>query len=146
MNEKPTTAQSGDKIKQVIVIRKDLKMRRGKEIAQGSHASMRFLCERLRQKGSLVKKFLNFIKKEPLWSDAEWSWITGSFAKICLRVDSEQELLDLYHQALEAGLVASLVTDRGLTEFKGVPTNTAIAIGPDYASKIDVITSSLKLY
>ena len=30
-------------MKQVIIIRKDLKMRRGKEIAQGSHASMAFL-------------------------------------------------------------------------------------------------------
>jgi PTH2 family peptidyl-tRNA hydrolase len=30
-------------MKQVILIRKDLKMRRGKEIAQGSHASMAFI-------------------------------------------------------------------------------------------------------
>ena len=36
-------------IKQVILIRKDLKMRRGKEIAQGSHASMEFLVSRIRQ-------------------------------------------------------------------------------------------------
>jgi PTH2 family peptidyl-tRNA hydrolase len=36
-------------IKQVIVIRKDLKMRRGKEIAQGAHAAMAWLTNRLRQ-------------------------------------------------------------------------------------------------
>ncbi len=32
-----------------------------------------------------------------------------------------------------------LVTDSGLTEFKGVPTNTCIAIGPDFEDRIDVI-------
>jgi len=34
--------------KQVIVIRKDLKMRRGKEIAQGAHASIAFLTARFK--------------------------------------------------------------------------------------------------
>jgi peptidyl-tRNA hydrolase len=33
-------------MKQVIVMRKDLKMRRGKEIAQGAHASMAFLAKK----------------------------------------------------------------------------------------------------
>lgn len=139
-------AKLGDKIKQVIIIRKDLKMRRGKEIAQGSHASMRFLCERIRQHQSIFQYIKSWICGKSPWTDAEWAWITGSFAKICLRVDSEQELLSLYQQAVDAGLVASLVTDKGLTEFDGVPTNTAIAIGPDYSSKIDIITGGLKLY
>jgi len=150
-------ALSGDDpVKQVIVIRKDLKMRRGKEIAQGSHASMRFLCERIavqfvryHKRGKILGLFLiiwDFLFGKFIWSLAEWSWITGSFAKICLRVDSEQELLALHQQALDAGLVSSLITDRGLTEFDGVPTNTAVAIGPDHASRIDKITGSLKLY
>jgi PTH2 family peptidyl-tRNA hydrolase len=38
-------------VKQVLVIRKDLKMRRGKEIAQGAHASMAWLTNRLRASG-----------------------------------------------------------------------------------------------
>ena len=33
--------------KQVIVIRRDLRMRRGKEIAQGAHASMAWLRQRV---------------------------------------------------------------------------------------------------
>jgi peptidyl-tRNA hydrolase, PTH2 family len=41
------------RIKQVIVMRHDLKMRRGKQIAQGAHASMSFICRRLQEKGSV---------------------------------------------------------------------------------------------
>ena len=78
-------------------------------------------------------------------SEAEELWIRGIFKKVCLKVDSEQELLDIHKKALEAGLVSYLITDAGLTEFNGVPTNTCIGIGPDYADKIDVITGHLKL-
>ncbi|GAB5440559.1 MAG: hypothetical protein Fues2KO_09080 [Fuerstiella sp.] len=37
------------RIKQVILMRHDLKMRRGKQIAKGTHASMSFICRRLKQ-------------------------------------------------------------------------------------------------
>ena len=37
--------------KQVIVMRRDLGMRRGKEIAQGAHASMIWLSRRIREPG-----------------------------------------------------------------------------------------------
>ena len=119
-------------IKQVIVIRKDLKMRRGKEIAQGSHASMAFLTNRL--------------KTTPEFSTEEWEWINGSFKKVCLQVDSEMDLLLIEKRAREAGLEVNLIQDSGLTEFNGVPTYTCLAIGPDYSEKIDKITMELKLY
>ena len=41
--------QKVQRLKQVILIRKDLKMRRGKEVAQGSHASMAFMTEKIRE-------------------------------------------------------------------------------------------------
>jgi len=41
--------------KQVIVIRRDLKMRRGKEIAQGAHASTAWLAERVLGHGPLAR-------------------------------------------------------------------------------------------
>ncbi len=41
------------RIKQVICVRHDLKMRRGKQIAQGSHAAMSFICRRLQEAGSV---------------------------------------------------------------------------------------------
>lgn len=121
-----------DEIKQVIVIRKDLNMRRGKEIAQGSHASCMFMSKLLRTGGKPT--------------DVQKSWIDNSFTKICLKVNSEAELEELHIKALQLGLVSSMVTDAGRTEFNGVPTKTCIAIGPDYSSKIDKITGHLSLY
>jgi len=125
-------------IKQVIVIRKDLNMRRGKEIAQGSHASIAFLSNIVRQSHSSGLP--------PVLSPAEIEWINTKFTKICLQVENEQELLAIQKQALEASLVVNLITDAGLTEFDGVPTNTCLAIGPDYSEKIDPVTGHLKLY
>jgi len=131
--------------KQVIVIRRDLKMRRGKEIAQGSHASMAFMSHLLR---AMQEAMMNgHILEIP---QAVKDWISGSFAKVVLQVDDEQGLLDIYKAAQEAGLTSHLITDSGFTEFH-VPTNTAVAIGPDYSDKIDALTGPqgrfpLKLY
>jgi len=123
------------------VIRRDLRMRRGKEIAQGAHASMAWLAERVLTRmtsaGSVADVQL---------SEAERAWLTSSFRKVTVKVGSEQELLAVYEKALEAGLVAHLVTDRGLTEFGGVPTRTCLGIGPDYDDLIDPVTGDLELY
>jgi PTH2 family peptidyl-tRNA hydrolase len=124
------------RIKQVIVMRHDLKMRRGKQIAQGAHASMSFVCRRLQDSGSVSLDD---------FSEAERAWLTGSFAKVCCRVDSEDELMAIHSNAQEAGLEVHLITDSGKTEFHGEPTNTCLAIGPDDAEKIDAITGHLQL-
>ena len=124
------------KIKQVICVRHDLKMRRGKQIAQGAHASMSFICRRLQEAGSVS---LND------FTDAQREWLTGAFAKVCCRLDSEEELMAIHDKALEAGLEVHLITDSGKTEFHGEPTNTCLAIGPDEAKKIDKITGHLQL-
>lgn len=131
-------------VKQVIVIRKDLKMRRGKEIAQGSHASIAFLTRK-------IQRYLNDVKYEEKHfaeyiSPIELDWINGIFAKVCVRVNSEEELLEIERKAKEAGLECHLITDRGLTEFGGVPTHTCLAVGPDESEKIDAITGHLELY
>lgn len=129
-----------DPIKQVIILRRDLKMRRGKEVAQGSHASMAFLSEKIR------KSLAQGVDVNLELTAVERLWLKGSFAKVCLQVESELELLELHQKALSQGLVSCIITDSGKTEFHGVPTHTAIAIGPDFASKIDPITGHLKLY
>jgi PTH2 family peptidyl-tRNA hydrolase len=54
-------------------------------------------------------------------------------------------LLKLHQRALEAGLITALIQDAGLTEFGGVPTCTALAIGPDEDAKIDELTKELPL-
>lgn len=130
--------------KQVIVIRKDLKMRRGKEISQGSHASIAFLTRRLQGVGFF--KLLWLILSGNLLKPVEMDWISHNFTKICLVVNSEEELNLIFEKAKEEGLEVHLVTDSGATEFKGVPTKTCLAIGPDFAERIDVVTSGLHLY
>jgi PTH2 family peptidyl-tRNA hydrolase len=117
--------------KQVIVMRKDLKMRRGKEIAQGAHASMAFFLAGFRISEA---------------DEAIQNWIKNSNSKICLQVNSEQELLDIETQAMASGVECHIITDLGKTEFDGVATKTCLALGPDWSDKIDPITSSLRLY
>lgn len=129
-------SESTQRIKQVIVMRHDLKMRRGKQIAQGAHASMSFLCRRLEKTGSV--SLCDF-------SEVERIWLEGAFAKVCCRANSEAELMEICERAKGAGLEVHLITDSGKTEFHGVPTRTCLAIGPDLAEKIDQITGHLEL-
>ncbi len=122
-------------IKQVIIIRKDLKMRRGKEIAQGAHASMKWLADRIRGQSDLR------LNKD----EEEWL-LGGKFTKICLQVNSCEELMAIHDAAKEAGLTTSLIEDSGATEFNGVPTITSMAVGPNESEEIDKITGHLSLY
>jgi PTH2 family peptidyl-tRNA hydrolase len=123
-------------IKQVIVMRHDLKMRRGKQIAQGAHASLSFLTRRLQNQSSI--NLADF-------SANARAWIMGSFAKVCVRCNSEPELMAIYDKARDLGLEVHLITDIGRTEFHGEPTRTCLAIGPDDASRIDEVTGHLEL-
>jgi len=118
-------------IKQLIVIRKDLNMRKGKMIAQGSHASMAFLTRRLEN-------------NEPL-TEVQKEWLNNSFTKICVSVDSEQELLEIAQKAKSMNVECHVVTDNGTTEFNGIPTKTCLALGPDKAEILDQISGHLKL-
>jgi PTH2 family peptidyl-tRNA hydrolase len=122
--------------KQVIVIRKDLNMRKGKMVAQGAHASMAAILNLARREGDDLIIPLD-ARIEP--------WLTGRFTKICVSVNSEAELLAIHEKAAAGGLVTALILDSGLTEFGGVPTHTAVAVGPDTAANVDLITAHLPL-
>jgi PTH2 family peptidyl-tRNA hydrolase len=123
--------------KQVIVMRKDLNMRKGKLVAQGAHASMGAILSLCKQDGDRLVLEMDERTKP---------WLTGRFKKICVYVNSEAELLEIYNTALTNGLVCSIIKDSGLTEFHGVPTLTAVAVGPDREDKIDAVTKHLPLY
>ena len=121
-----------DKVKQVIVLRKDLNLSKGKLVTQGSHASIAFLT-------TLIQEY----DGEPLpLSEAEKEWVYGTFFKICVGVDSEKELLDIGYQAVNLGLKVRYIQET--MEFDE-PTFTCLAIGPDYSSNIDPVTKHLKL-
>ena len=128
-------------VKQVIVVRRDLNMRRGKEIAQGAHASSAWLTALLgRPATSLTGTFVVSLTK------AELAWLNSGSRKITCQVPGETEILALKARADELGIEAHVITDAGTTEFDGVPTITAIAIGPDWDELVDKVTGNLALY
>jgi PTH2 family peptidyl-tRNA hydrolase len=128
--------------KQIIVVRKDLNMRKGKLAAQVAHASMSFITRRFE---FFPSKYSGNYHQDIVVNDVEKEWLENSFTKICVSVDSEQELDEIYNKAKEAGLETHLITDNGKTEFHGIPTKTCVALGPDYSEKLDPITGHLKL-
>lgn len=137
--------QSPEKPKQIIVVRKDLNMRKGKIASQAAHASMAAVLNQGWYEGDNVPGG-TFRFHLPLANHAVMRvWLSGSFTKICVYVNSEQELLDVVEAAKDAGLIHALITDSGLTEFKGVPTRTCCAIGPAYPSALQPVTGHLPL-
>lgn len=124
--------------KQVIVMRKDLGMRKGKMIAQGAHASLRVILER-----GTYRAEDGVYAIEP--TEAMTAWLTGKFTKVCVSVDSESALDAVVERARAAGVPVALITDIGKTEFHGVPTKTCCAVGPAWADEVDAITGELPL-
>jgi len=140
---------TSSEVKQVIVMRNDLNMRKGKMVAQGCHASISFMSEKF----GFRSKWLKYAEEasdtegssEIVFDDEECAWLTGAFTKVCVRAESEEELHEIYNKAKEKGLRVHIILDSGRTEFGGVPTYTCLAIGPNYSSKIDEVTGHLKL-
>lgn len=132
---------TAEEVKQVIVIRRDLKMRRGKEIAQGAHASGAWLAQLVLETLD-PKTGLATVTLDPV----ALVWLTTSCRKVTLQTDSEESLLHLHAAAEARGLRSVVITDSGRTEFGGVPTKTALAIGPGLATVIDEVTGHLSLY
>lgn len=130
--------------KEFIVDGKKVTPRKGKYIAQGSHSSLK----------AIVDKFETYINSDAhvtysLHTEQDtalFDWLTGSFTKICCVVDTEEELLEVYNKAKEAGLICSLIVDSGRTEFNGVPTTTCCAVGPAWSDELEPITGNLKLF
>lgn len=131
--------------KQVIVIRKDLNMRKGKMVAQGAHASMAVLLNAGKMHTAHGGSFELDEEDFGKFGQAVFDWLCGAFTKICVSVDSEERLIEIYNNAKAAGLPCSLITDSGKTEFGGVPTNTAVAVGPAESDQVDAITGNLPL-
>lgn len=139
------------KSKQVIILRKDLNMRKGKMVAQGSHASMKVILDLMKSEMLITSPSDYYADKVEVRTlslpneSALKDWINGIFTKVCVSADSEEELVGIYELAKSLGIPCSMIVDAGLTEFVGVPTKTAVAIGPDWEDKINEVTGHLKL-
>lgn len=136
--------------KQVIVIRRDLKMRKGKIAAQSGHACVEAVLLALAKEDRL-----NDVNADNGWISLEnegreatplSEWFANGVAKICVYVDSEEALLDLDRRGRELGFVTALIQDAGHTEFHGEPTYTCMAFEPLYPDQIDPLTGNLPLY
>ncbi len=111
-------------LKQVILVRQDLKLPKGKLAAQAAHASVEAV---LKSDTSLVK-----------------SWRKTGMAKIVLKVKDEKELIKFFQLAKDENITASLITDAGRTVI-APGTKTCVGIGPAEEDEIDSLTKDLKL-
>ena len=136
--------------KQVIVVRRDLKMRKGKIAAQSGHACVEAVLLALAKEDRLndVNATNGWISLENKDREATplSEWFANGVAKICVYVDSEEALLDLDRRGRELGSVTALIQDAGHTEFHGEPTYTCMAFEPLYPEQIDPLTGDLPLY
>ncbi len=111
-------------MKQVIVMRSDLKMSRGKIAAQACHGSL----------GAYKKSDQSKLRK----------WEQEGEKKVVVKVSSLEELFEVFELVKAADLAHYLVRDAGHTEIPS-STVTCLGIGPDDEEKIDKITQDLKL-
>ncbi len=116
-------------LKQVIVIRTDIKMSKGKLAVQVAHAAVEavFKCLEDRHCYELLV-----------------SWRSTGQKKIVVKVNSVEELLKIKEECEKLSLPVALIADAGLTELPP-GTITALGIGPAPSNIIDRITGTLKL-
>jgi len=118
------SSKNKGELKQVILVRNELNMPKGKLAVQVAHASVDAVLK-------TGKKLVN-------------SWKLRGMKKVCLKVDNLESLKKYIDKAKVNGITTSIITDAGKTVFSG-PTITCGAIGPDFSEKIDLVTADLKI-
>ena len=138
------------KAKMMIVMRRDLKMRKGKIAAQAGHACIEAILTALKKENRLcdlemTAEGMDLHTENPNESPLT-EWFHYGCAKICVYVDSEEALLAIAEKANEKNIIATVITDAGMTEFHGIPTKTCLALEPLPSEIADELTGNLPLY
>ena len=123
--------------KQIIVVRRDLNMRKGKMCAQTAHAAMMFLTRNNKSENPMQ---INVELTKP-----EADWLQNSFTKVVVGCDSQEELEILVENAKAEDVEVHVCIDNGATEFHGVKTMTCAAFGPEEEEILNKVTGHLKL-
>lgn len=136
--------------KQMIVMRRDLKMRKGKIAAQAGHACVEATLLALMRENRLndLRESEDYLTLDTAGKESSplSDWFTRGVAKICVYVDSEEALLEIDRKAKEMGYISALIQDAGMTEFHGEPTYTCLALEPLTAEQVDPLTGNLPLF
>lgn len=144
----PVFTGTVDKVQEVIVMRKELRTRRGKEVAQGSHAAQAPFSDRVVGREDYVDdrgiEMARLVMEVPRVM-ADWL-LEGAFTKVVVQTKTEEEFYAVRDAAEAAGLPFRIITDRGHTEFHGIPTDTCMSVGPAWKSDLDPVTGHLPLY
>ncbi|MCX8185661.1 MAG: peptidyl-tRNA hydrolase Pth2 [Sulfolobales archaeon] len=116
-----------EEFKQVIIVRKDLRMSKGKLAAQVAHAA--------------VDSVLKVLRTKPEWV---YLWVEQGQKKVVLACASESDLLRAYEEFSKLGLPTSLIYDAGRTE---LPPNTltTLGVGPAPSNILDKVSKGFKL-
>ena len=136
--------------KQVIVMRKDLQMRKGKIAAQAGHACVEAVLRAMARDQLLAN--VTYEDGQMGLTDCDTldfpvvHWFADGEAKICVYVNSEAELLAIHEKVTTAGHISALIQDAGFTEFHGEPTLTCLAIEPLPRAVVDEFTGGLPLF
>ena len=112
------------KYKQVILVREDLKLPKGKLASQVAHASLDVVSKSDKE---IVEK-----------------WKKQGAKKVVLKIADEKELIKYMSIAQNENLKTALIKDAGHTVVES-GTITCLGIGPDLDSKIDKVTGNLKM-
>ena len=138
------------KSKMMIVMRRDLKMRKGKIAAQAGHACIDAILMALNKEGRMNDFEITSNGFDLKMTDKPTTplsdWFLYGCAKVCVYVDSEEELLDIAQKAREREVIVAVITDAGMTEFHGVPTKTCLALEPLPTEVAEELTGDLPLY
>ena len=136
--------------KMMIVMRRDLKMRKGKIAAQAGHACTEALLMALTKEDRLSDLVITdegmMLNTEEKKNTPLSDWFNYGCAKICVYVDSQEELLNIANKAKEKDIIAAVILDAGMTEFHGEPTRTCLALEPLESEVADELTGGLPLY
>ena len=141
-------------VKQVIVVRKNLNMRKGKTVAQSGHGILYSILDKMKvlpinnysDKPPNDDKMILTLSLKTDGSDPMYEWLFNQMTtKICLWVDSLTDLMRIYSETRIAKIPCTIVKDLGKTEFNNRPTITCCVIGPWWSDEIDKITGGLPL-